>query len=113
MKYIIAYIKSNMLGKVVRSLHKIEGLSGLSVMDIHGFGRGRGEDEKVFISDDSVKYVPHKKLELFCHDKQLEEVVHTIRENAHTGLRGDGKIYTLSAEQAIRISTGESGDSAV
>lgn len=60
MKYIIAYIKSNMLGKVVRSLHKIEGLSGLSVMDIHGFGRGRGEDEKVFISDDSVKYVPHK-----------------------------------------------------
>lgn len=113
MKYIIAYIKSNRLGNVVHALHAIEGLTGISVMDIHGFGRGRGEGESVFISEDSIRYVPHKKLELFCRNELLQEVVEAICNAAHTGLRGDGKVYVLEASQAYRISSGESGEVAV
>ncbi|HEX05454.1 MAG TPA: P-II family nitrogen regulator [Bacteroidetes bacterium] len=113
MKYIIAYVKSNMLGKVVQALHGIEGLTGLSITDIHGFGRGRGEGESVFITVDSIKYVPHKKIELFCHDNIAEMVADTIQKAAHTGLRGDGKVYVLSVDQAIRISTGEIGEGAI
>lgn len=113
MKYVIAYIKSNRLGKVVHALHGVEGLTGVSVMDIHGFGRGRGEGESVFITEDSIRYVPHKKLELFCRDELLEDVVEAVQSAAHTGLRGDGKVYVLDAEQAYRISSGESGDEAI
>ena len=113
MKHIIAYIKPHRLSKVTLSLHKLEGLSGMSVIDIRGFGRGRGENEPHRIVEDLVDYIPHVKIEIFCKDDMSEEITSIIEKEAHTGLRGDGKIYITDVCEAVRISSGERGEDAV
>jgi nitrogen regulatory protein PII len=60
-----------------------------------------------------MAYIPHVRLEVFCRDEHLAEVVACIRANAHTGLSGDGKIYVTEVVEAVRISSGECGLSAV
>jgi nitrogen regulatory protein PII len=112
-KQIIAYIKPHMLSKVAMSLHNLEGLTGLSVTKIQGFGRSRAKGAENRIIENLVEYVPHLKIEIFCRDEHTDKIVFIIQANAHTGLRGDGKIYILSVEDAIRISSGERGESAV
>ena len=113
MKEVKAFIKPHKLTVVTQALHNIEGLTGMSVNDVKGFGRGRGEGEKDRIILDMIAYVPHVKIEIVCHDELVEEVVSTIEKAAHTGLRGDGKIYVSNVEEAVRISTGERGDEAI
>jgi nitrogen regulatory protein P-II 1 len=113
MKKIEAYIKSHRLTEVVEHLHTIEGLTGVSVHEIRGFGRTRGEDEPVRIVDNTINWVPHVKLEIFCLDGLTETVIGAILEGAHTGLRADGKIYVSPVEDAVRISTRERGSKAV
>ena len=114
MKEIKAYIKPHKLSDVTLALHHVEGLTGMSVSDVKGFGRGRAKDSPHSVREDLVDYIPHVKIEIVCHDELVEEVVETIRQAAHTGLRGDGKIYVLSrVEDAVRISTGERGEAAV
>ena len=112
MKKIEAYIKSHRLDDVIGRLHVIDGLTGVSTHEIKGFGRGRGH-EPVRITDSTINWVPHVKLEVFCLDELKQAVLDAIIEGAHTGLRGDGKIYVSSVEDAVRISTRESGDIAV
>jgi nitrogen regulatory protein PII len=85
----------------------------MSVIDVRGFGRGRGKDAPTRIVEGLIDYIPHVKIELVCQDDMVGEVVSAIEKQAHTGLRGDGKIYVSSVEQAVRISTGERGDSAI
>jgi nitrogen regulatory protein PII len=113
MKKIEAYIKSQRLDEVILRLHLIDGLSGVSVQEMKGFGRMRGKTESVHIVDNTINWVPHVKIEIFCKDEIKNQVVGAILEGAHTGLRADGKIYILDIEDAIRISTGERGDVAV
>lgn len=113
MKRIDAYIKRQRLTEVIEHLHQIDGLTGVSVFDIHGFGRSRGEDEPIHIVDNSVRWVPHAKLEIVCRDESVERVIDAIQQGAHTGLRADGKIYVSPVEDAVRISTGERGEDAV
>lgn len=113
MKEIKAYIKPHKLSKVTLALHKVEGLTGMSVVDVRGFGRGRGKDAPHRIVDDLVDYVPHVKIEIVCTDDKIEEIVSTIEKEAHTGLRGDGKIYISTIDDAIRIETGDRGEAAV
>ena len=114
MKEIKAYIKPHKLSAVTLALHKIEGLTGMSVSDVRGFGRGRAKEAPHTIQEDLIDFIPHVKIEIVCHDELVDEIVETIRREAHTGLRGDGKIYVLSpVEEAVRISTGERGLSAV
>jgi nitrogen regulatory protein PII len=113
MKRVTAYIKPHKLSDVTRALHRIDGLTGMSAADVRGFGRGRAKDVPHTITEDLVDYVPHVRLEAVCRDEIVEEVVETIRREAHTGLRGDGKIYVAPVEDAIRISTGERGEAAV
>ncbi|MFQ5569511.1 MAG: P-II family nitrogen regulator [Rhodothermales bacterium] len=114
MKEIKAYIKPHKLSAVTLALHKVEGLTGMSVSDVRGFGRGRAKEAPHKVREDLVDFIPHVKLEIVCHDDLVDEIVETIREAAHTGLRGDGKIYVLSTvEKAVRISTGERGLNAV
>jgi nitrogen regulatory protein PII len=60
-----------------------------------------------------VGFSPKIKLEIICNDKEVDMIIITIQEAAHIGLRGDGKIYISSADEAIRISTGEQGEDAV
>jgi nitrogen regulatory protein PII len=113
MKLITAYIKPHKLSGVTRALHRVEGLTGMSAADVRGFGRGRAKNAPHTITEDLVDYVPHVRLEAVCRDEIVEEVVETIRREAHTGLRGDGKIYVAPVEDAVRISTGERGEAAV
>lgn len=113
MKKIEAYIKSQRLNEVINRLHIIEGLSGISLHEIKGFGRTRGKDEPVRIVDNTMNWIPHVKLEIFCSEKIKDQVIDSIIEGAHTGLRADGKIYISSVEEAIRISTKERGKSAI
>jgi len=113
MKQIQAYIKPHKLSAVTRAFHHIEGLTGMSVLDMKGFGRGRAKDAPHRITEDLVDYVPHVKVEAVVEDHLVDEVVEVIRREAHTGLRGDGKIYVVPVEDAVRISTGERGETAV
>ncbi|PLX99247.1 MAG: transcriptional regulator [Desulfuromonas sp.] len=108
MKQIQAYIKKHKLDDVVRGLRKSELLSGLSVMDREGYGlgwaRGGSEEHELLVG---------VKLEVFCPDINVDQVVSIIEKEAHTGLKGDGKIYVSHVDQAVRISTGERGEEAV
>ena len=113
MKHVIAFIKPHKLSDVTLALHRVEGLTGMSAADVRGFGRGRAKNVPHTITQDLVDYVPHVRLEAVCRDEIVEEVVETIRREAHTGLRGDGKIYVAPVEDAVRISTGERGEVAV
>ncbi len=113
MKEIKAYIKPRKLSKVTLALHKVAGLTGMSVVDVRGFGRGRAKNAQHSIVEDLVDYVPHVKIEIVCTDEMVEEVVSVIERAAHTGLRGDGKIYISTVDDAVRIQTGERGETAV
>ncbi len=112
MKHIIAYIKPHKLDAVTQALHKIENVTGMSVMEIKGFGRGR-QKEEVPLEEQLSDFVRHLKIEIFCRNTVVEEIVEAIEKAAHTGLRGDGKIYVCQVQNAIRISSGERGEAAV
>jgi nitrogen regulatory protein PII len=112
MKEIKAYIKPHMLSKVTRALQKVEGLTGMSVTDVRGFGRGRAKGAPRG-DDDLLDYSLRMKIEIFCKDENVDEIVSLIERTAHTGLRGDGKICVTPVEMAVRISTGERGEIAV
>ncbi len=113
MKHIIAYIKPHKLNNVSMALHKIEGLSGMTVLDVRGCGRKLCKDEPHSVEEDLYDFVKHIKIEVFCLDNLVEDVVSVIQTQAHTGLKGDGKIYITDAFDAIRISSGERGEAAV
>lgn len=113
MKEIKAYIKPHMLSKVTRALQKIEGYTGMSVINVQGFGRGRARGGPPRTDEDLLDYSLHMKIEIFCRDENAEEIVSLIEKTAHTGLRGDGKIFVSPVELAIRISSGERGEKAV
>ena len=113
MKEIKAYIKPFKLDEVMLELSAVSGLTGMSYNRVEGYGRGRGADGRTPLSGEDVRFVQHVKLEIICRDELVDQVVELIRSSAHTGLRGDGKIYISHVEDAIRISTGERGESAV
>lgn len=108
MKVVIAYIKSHKLPEVTMALHQIKGLTGVSVSDARGFGRQPSDQ-----SSEAGDYVPIIRLEILCNDVLSETIVSTIEKAAHTGLRGDGKIYVCDVNQAVRISNGERGEKAI
>ena len=108
MKEIKAYITRHKLDEVTRALHKVEGLTGMSVIDCSGYGRGL-----VKAAEPELDFHPGIRLEVICRDDLVEKVISTIEKAAHTGLKGDGKIYVSNIEQAVRISTGEHGEGAV
>ena len=110
MKKVEAFVKSIRLSQVMLAVHHVEGLTGMSVTQAHGFGRGHGPDH---FGDDATDMNPIVRIEVFCGDELVEQIIAAIEKAAHTGLRGDGKIYVLPVEQAVRISTGERGQAAV
>jgi len=109
MKQVIAYIKPLKLENAILELHKIKDLSGISVLEMRGCGRSRKKTPDAIFDNDSYGLDSRLKLEIACSDDQVEQVVTAIQEGAHTGLRGDGKIYVLPVLEAVRISTGERG----
>ncbi len=113
MNQVIAYIKPHKLENVMLALHKIKGLTGISLIDIRGCGRSRKENSDEIFDEDNFGLVYRVKLEIACLEDVSKEVVEAIRKSAHTGLKGDGKIYVLPVLDAVRISTGETGTMAV
>ena len=113
MKMVIAFIKKNKFDEVMFALHKIEGLTGASSSEVHGFGRDRTKNVQDHESEISLDFAPHVKLEIACHSELVEHVITAIENAARTSLRGDGKIYVQPLEESVRIRTGERGENAV
>jgi nitrogen regulatory protein P-II 1 len=112
MKKIEAIIKPFKLEEVKEALAEI-GVQGMTVTEVKGFGRQRGHTEIYRGSEYTVDFLPKTKLEIVLPDSKTEEAAQTIVKAAHTGKIGDGKIFVLPVEGAIRIRTGERADSAV
>jgi nitrogen regulatory protein P-II 2 len=112
MKLIKAIIKPFKLDDVREALSEI-GVQGITVSEVKGFGRQKGHTELYRGAEYRVDFLPKVKLETVVSDDDVENVVNAIRESANTGKIGDGKIFVLPIEQAIRIRTGESGNEAL
>ena len=112
MKLVMAIIKPFKLDEVRESLTAL-GVQGLTVSEVKGFGRQRGHTELYRGAEYVVDFLPKAKIEVAVPDDRVEHIVEAIIEAAKTGKVGDGKIFVTSLEQAWRIRTGESGDSAL
>ena len=109
MKLITAVIKPFKLDEVRQAIADI-GVQGVTVTEVQGFGRQRGHTELYRGAEYRVDFLPKSKLEIVVADAEVDRVVETIVKVAKTGSIGDGKIFILPVEDAIRIRTGESGD---
>ena len=112
MKKIEAIIKPFKLDDVKEALMQI-GIKGLTVSEVKGFGRQRGHKETYRGAEYRVDFVPKVKIELVLESSLVNEAAAAIQEKAATGQIGDGKIFILPVEEAIRIRTGESGRDAL
>ena len=112
MKKIEAIIKPFKLDEVKDALHDI-GLQGLTVIEVKGFGRQKGHTELYRGAEYVVDFLPKVKIELVLDDGLVERAIEAIRQAAHTGRIGDGKIFVTPVENAIRIRTGESDSEAI
>ena len=112
MNLIIAIIKTFKLEDVQTALSKIK-IEGMTVTEVRGFWRQKGHKEVYRGSEYSVKYLPKIKIEIVVDKKIEEKVIKTIQNTAKTGEIGDGKIFSLDIDKAIRIRTGEKGIKAI
>ena len=112
MKLIIATIKPFKLEEVREALTEA-GVRGLMVTEIKGFGAQSGHTEIYRGAEYVVNFVPKVKLELVVADSIADQMVEVISKTAQTGKIGDGKIFVLDVEQAMRVRTGETGDDAL
>jgi nitrogen regulatory protein P-II 1 len=112
MKLIEAIIKPFKLDEVKSALTEI-GIEGITVNEVKGFGRQKGHTELYRGAEYVVDFIPKVKLSIAVDDELASKVVETIAEAARTGRIGDGKIFVLPLENAIRIRTGETGGEAI
>ena len=112
MKLITAIIKPHVLDDVRDQLAKA-GVQGLTVTEVKGFGRQKGHTEIYRGSEYTVDFLPKMKIEIAIDDDAVAKVVDTIIESAKTGKIGDGKVFVLPIEDAVRIRTGEKGNEAL
>ena len=112
MKLITSIIKPFKLDEVREALAEV-GVTGLTVTEVKGFGRQKGQTELYRGAEYVVDFLPKVKVEVVVSDNLVETVTEAIIKAARTGKIGDGKIFVSSVEQAIRIRTGEIDDAAV
>jgi nitrogen regulatory protein P-II 1 len=112
MKKVEAIIKPFKLDEVKDALVAI-GVQGMTVTEVKGFGRQKGQVEVYRGTEVEVLFVPKVKVEVVVPDHLVDKVVETISKSAHTGSIGDGKIFIIPVEDAIRIRTREKGESAI
>jgi nitrogen regulatory protein P-II 2 len=106
MKLVIAIIKPFKLDEVRDALTAI-GINGLTVTEVKGYGRQKGHTEIYRGAEYAVNFLPKLKLEIAVPTDLVEKAIETIKTTTHTGQIGDGKIFVLPVEQAVRIRTGE------
>jgi nitrogen regulatory protein P-II 1 len=112
MKKIEAIIKPFKLDEVKDALNEI-GIQGMTVTEVKGFGRQKGHTELYRGAEYVVDFIPKIKLEIVTSDDLSDKVVKTIEQVAKTGKIGDGKIFVYTVDEAVRIRTGERGETAV
>ena len=112
MKKIEAIIKPFKLDEVKEALAR-EGVDGMTISEVKGFGRQRGHSELYRGAEYVVDFLPKVKIELLVDDARVASVADTIRTAAATGRIGDGKIFIVSVDDAVRIRTGERGVDAI
>jgi nitrogen regulatory protein P-II 1 len=112
MKKIEAIIKPFKLDEVKDALHEV-GVTGMTVSEVKGFGRQKGHTEVYRGAEYVIDFLPKIKVEVVLDDSLLERAVQAIEDAARTDQIGDGKIFIVHIEQAIRIRTGEQGPDAV
>ncbi len=112
MKMVTAIIKPFKLDDVREALSEI-GVQGITVSEVKGFGRQKGHTELYRGAEYSVDFLPKTRLDLAIDDDLLDQVIEAITASAATGKIGDGKIFVMTLEQAVRIRTGDSGSQAL
>ena len=112
MKMIIAIIKPFKLDAVREALTGV-GVEGLTVSEVKGFGRQKGQTEIYRGAEYNVSFLPKIKIEVVCDTPICDQVVEAILSSANTGKIGDGKIFVIDVEKAVRIRTGETDTDAL
>ena len=112
MKLIEAIIKPSKLDEVKDALNEI-GIEGITVTEVKGYGRQKGHTEIYRGAEYTVDFIPKVKIEIAVADGLVAKAVSTIEGSAKTGRIGDGKIFVLPLDEAVRIRTGEKGDDAI
>lgn len=112
MKKIEAIIRPHKLDEVHHALREA-GYNGLTVIEVKGYGRQKGHTEIYRGSEYKIEFVPKLKIEVVCPDEKCDAAVDIIVHRSRTGEVGDGKIFILPVEEAIRIRTEETGNSAL
>ena len=112
MKLIMAIIKPFKLDEVREALTGL-GIQGLTVSEVKGFGRQKGQTEIYRGAEYSVSFLPKVKIEVAIKDELVSQTIEAIQKAANTGRIGDGKIFVLEIAQAVRIRTGETNEDAI
>jgi nitrogen regulatory protein P-II 1 len=112
MKKIEAIIRPFKLEEVKEALVE-EGIRGLTISEVRGYGRQKGHTETFRGSEYRIEFVPKIKIEVIVEDSKVEKIVDAILETGKTGQVGDGKIFIYNVEDVVRIRTGESGKDAL
>ena len=112
MKLVVAIIKPFKLDGVREALTEL-GVQGLTVSEVKGFGRQKGQTEIYRGAEYAVNFLPKVKIEVAVDDGLADRVVESIQSSASTGKIGDGKIFVLDISQTVRIRTGETGPDAL
>jgi nitrogen regulatory protein P-II 1 len=112
MKKIEAIVRHFKLEDVKNALTE-QGIHGMTVTEVRGYGRQKGHTEIYRGTEYAVDFVPKVKIEVVCSDGNLQTVVDTIMQTAQTGQIGDGKIFVTDLSNAVRIRTGETGEDAI
>jgi nitrogen regulatory protein P-II 1 len=112
MKEIKSYIQPFMLQKVTDALHKIH-IRGMSVSELKGFGKEKDEAYPQHSREYVTEFTPKMKIEIVCNDEEVDKIVQAIQESAHTGRKGDGKIFISTIDHVISIRTGQKDNQAI
>ena len=112
MKLIVAVIKPFKLEEVRTALDKL-GVKGMTVLEANGYGRQKGHTEIYRGTEYNIAFMPKVRIELAVSDDEVDAAMEAIRASARTGQIGDGKIFVLPLERAMRVRTGESGEEAL
>jgi len=112
MKMVMAVIRPFKLDEVREALHRMQ-VHGLTVSEVRGYGRQRGQTEIYRGAEYAVSFQPKLRLEVAVTDGMAEQVVETINQAAHTGRIGDGKVFVLDVDHTVRIRTGETDAAAL
>ena len=112
MKMVMAVVKPFKIDDVREALTDL-GVEGLTISEVRGYGRQKGQTEIYRGTEYAVNFLPKMKIEVAVGDEEVERVVETIEKSATTGRIGDGKIFVLDVAHAVRIRTGETNQDAL